>query len=192
MSLSILGGIAKGQVLKVPDGHHIRPIAIRLKRRMFDSWQDFTGETFWDACGGSGAVGLEAWSRGASKVFFTEKDRRVYQILKNNALSLQSKFKENENRDIKLIQGSALNFPFQFEEKLDHLFFAPPYELHQLYRDFLSGLKKLPAIENLWVESDDQKGLSEEILVDYFEIIHKTYRQGTTFLIRGQLNQLKS
>ena len=71
MSVKILGGFARGLNLLVPKGDLIRPTSIMLKRRVFDFFQRMDDKIFIDLCAGSGAVGLEAWSRGAQKFIST-------------------------------------------------------------------------------------------------------------------------
>jgi 16S rRNA (guanine966-N2)-methyltransferase len=67
MSIKILGGIAKGTILFLPDEKLTRPTLVLLKRKIFDAIQNFDGKIFIDACAGSGAIGLEAWSRELKK-----------------------------------------------------------------------------------------------------------------------------
>ena len=61
--MEILGGLAKGMVLKVPEGREVRPTSVRSRRALFDMLGDLTGERFCDLFAGSGAVGIEAASR---------------------------------------------------------------------------------------------------------------------------------
>ena len=87
MSLKILGGKAKGFTISVPPADTIRPMQVMLKRRVFDSYQNLEGVTFVDLCAGSGAVGLEAWSRGADEIYYSEK---VYQVCFQTSGNLKS------------------------------------------------------------------------------------------------------
>ena len=75
MSISILGGVAKGAKLATPSSHNTRPTSVLLKRRLFDSHQSFEGIEFYDICAGSGSMGIEAMSRGAEKVIFVESNQ---------------------------------------------------------------------------------------------------------------------
>ena len=58
MSIKILGGFARGQVLAVPKTDSIRPTSVMLRRRIYDFFQDLDGFYFLDICAGSGAMGF--------------------------------------------------------------------------------------------------------------------------------------
>lgn len=86
MSLRILGGSAKGRALKVPES--ARPSGVRIRKSLFDllAARKPSG-TFLDLHGGSGAVGLEAASRGYA-VTLIEMDARAVRALEDNARAL--------------------------------------------------------------------------------------------------------
>lgn len=70
--MEITAGILRGMSLKAPAGLDVRPTAVRARQALFDSLGDLTGKVFADLCAGSGAMGLEAASRGAASVLFAE------------------------------------------------------------------------------------------------------------------------
>ena len=82
--MEILGGLAKGMTLKVPEGREVRPTSVRSRRALFDMLGYLTGERFCDLFDGSGAVGIEAASRGASQVLLVEKSPRVLSFVRGN------------------------------------------------------------------------------------------------------------
>lgn len=88
--LKILGGTARGRVLKSGPKHPaLRPILARVKKSLFDIlYGRVPNSRFLDLFAGTGAVGLEALSRGASHVAFVEKDRRSIHLLKENLAKL--------------------------------------------------------------------------------------------------------
>ncbi|SEJ81122.1 16S rRNA (guanine(966)-N(2))-methyltransferase RsmD [Deinococcus reticulitermitis] len=89
MSLRILGGVAKGRELRVPES--ARPSSARIRKSLFDllAARAPVGRfpVFLDLHGGSGAVGLEAASRG-HRVILIEKDARAVKALEANARAL--------------------------------------------------------------------------------------------------------
>ncbi len=87
MSVRILGGVAKGRVLKVPES--ARPSTARLRKSLFDLLysRSHEGDAFIDLHGGSGAIGLEAASRGYL-VTLVEKDARAIKLLEQSARDL--------------------------------------------------------------------------------------------------------
>ena len=94
--MEILGGAAKNTVLKVPAGQEVRPTAVRARRALFDSLGDLAGKSVCDLFAGSGALGLEAVSRGASSLLSVEKAPASLAVLKENHKSLAGRCPEAE------------------------------------------------------------------------------------------------
>ena len=165
MSIKILGGLAKGRSLFVPKGQLIRPTSVLLKRRLFDSIQDFSDYEFYDLCAGSGAMGLEAWSRGAKSCFLLEKHRQVYSLLGKNVGIFKDIFgQEISSRPISFQNGamekwlSVQTSVIEREEAI--LFIDPPYEKHNLYKvNTLELLRNPNRKAQVWIESDKDKGV---------------------------------
>ena len=91
--MRIVGGRAKGRRLKVPP-KHTRPTSERVREAVFSAvghrlggWE---GLAVLDVYAGSGALGLEAWSRGADSVVAVDKDRRAVAAIKANAAALDA------------------------------------------------------------------------------------------------------
>lgn len=115
--LRILGGVAKGRALKVPDS--ARPTGARLRKSLFDLLAArFDPGTFLDLYGGSGAVGLEAASRGHD-VTLVDKDKRAVKILDENARALGLK--------ARVLHGDALALLPRLG-RFALVFLDPPYE----------------------------------------------------------------
>ena len=85
----IIGGRAGGRRLQTPKGDLTRPTADRVREALFSALEStlgsLSGLRFLDLYAGSGAVGLEAWSRGAEAVTFVERDRRTAATVRTNA-----------------------------------------------------------------------------------------------------------
>ena len=89
--MRITGGEFGGRNLKVPKSDAIRPTQDRVREALFNIIQcEIAGADFLDLFAGSGAVGLEALSRGARSVTFVEANRRHVAVLKENLGSLGS------------------------------------------------------------------------------------------------------
>lgn len=88
----IIGGSAGGRRLRAPRGELTRPTADRVREALFSALQSrlgsFQGIAFLDLYAGSGAVGLEAWSRGAGAVTLVEQDRRTASLITANARAI--------------------------------------------------------------------------------------------------------
>ena len=89
--MRITGGELCGRILKVPKTDDIRPTQDRVREALFNIIQfETAGSDFLDLFAGSGAVGVEALSRGARHVTFVERDRRHLAVLKENLALLRS------------------------------------------------------------------------------------------------------
>jgi len=88
----IIGGNAGGRRITAPAGQQTRPTTDRVREALFSSIEAWCGSLqglrFLDLYAGSGAVGLEAWSRGAGVVTLVESDRRTARLIGDNARAL--------------------------------------------------------------------------------------------------------
>jgi 16S rRNA (guanine966-N2)-methyltransferase len=88
----IIGGVASGRRLATPPGASTRPTSDRVREALFSSLESavgaLTGLRFLDLYAGSGAIGLEARSRGAVGVTCVEQDRRTAGVVRSNARAL--------------------------------------------------------------------------------------------------------
>jgi 16S rRNA (guanine966-N2)-methyltransferase len=88
----IIGGSAGGRRIAAPAGQQTRPTTDRVREALFSSVEAWCGSLqglrFLDLYAGSGAVGLEAWSRGAGVVTLVESDRRTARLIADNAKAL--------------------------------------------------------------------------------------------------------
>ena len=92
--MRVIGGEYRSRRLKTPRGGAVRPTSDRLRQTLFNVLgPEVAGEVFVDAYAGSGAVGIEALSRGAARAVFIETDRRALAALRENlrALGLERK-----------------------------------------------------------------------------------------------------
>ena len=104
--MRITGGILCRRELKVPRTG-VRPTQDKVRAALFSSLADFVpGTRVLDLFAGSGALGLEAWSRGAASVCWIEADRRVFEVLKQNVTGLCT----GEGGDTQCRLGDALQF----------------------------------------------------------------------------------
>ena len=88
----IISGTAGGRRLATPSGPTTRPTTDRVREALFSSIESWCGSLqglrFLDLYSGSGAVGLEAWSRGAGVVTLVESDRGTARLVADNARTL--------------------------------------------------------------------------------------------------------
>lgn len=122
--MRITGGLLKGKKIKTRKSNSTRPLLSRLRKSLFDIIGDEIREAgFLDLYAGSGAVGIEALSRGAKRVVFIEKKILSVKIIKENLTSCrllsQSKI---WRKDVLTFLSFLLK-----REKFDFIFIAPPY-----------------------------------------------------------------
>ncbi len=89
--MRVIAGIAKGRILAAVPGDSTRPITDRVKSALFSiltSREQIEGCRYLDLFGGTGAVGIEALSRGAGQVVFCERDRAALRTLYRNLETL--------------------------------------------------------------------------------------------------------
>jgi 16S rRNA (guanine966-N2)-methyltransferase len=85
MSLRVIAGKAKGRKIKTVEGDTTRPITDRAKESLFNVLAgDVIDSNWWDLFAGTGAVGIEALSRGATSVRFSDMNKEPIEIIKFN------------------------------------------------------------------------------------------------------------
>ncbi len=118
--MRIISGKYRGKNLKSFDGFDVRPTSDRAREALFSIlYNKVIGSNFLDLCSGTGAIGLEAISRGAKKITFVDSSKESLKILKYNLDSIK------ETADI--CYKDALLFLKETKEKFDIIFFDPPY-----------------------------------------------------------------
>ncbi|MBO5761145.1 MAG: RsmD family RNA methyltransferase [Lentisphaeria bacterium] len=131
--MEIAGGIARGTILEVPRGMDVRPTAIRARKALFDSLGDLSGKRICDLFAGSGALGLEAVSRGAASLVSVEEAPSSIAVIRKNmknvALRVGWEINDTALSPMRLIQGKlpqcikmVVNTPVP-----DIIFADPPY-----------------------------------------------------------------
>jgi len=192
MSIKILGGVARGFPLDTPRSELTRPTSVMVKRKLFDWRQNLEGYIFVDLCSGSGAMGLEALSRGAEKVFLNDPLKSAFITMKNNRDNIIKSFKFEEaqitvtNQDAKVWVSKELGYQLPETEDVI-LFLDPPYENHALYHDVLRILKESKFQGEVWVEADKLRGPKIIEISGAFHSVIKTVEQGDHFVVVGKL-----
>ena len=126
----IIGGTAGGRRLRTPSGALTRPTSDRVREALFSALESalgsLSGLRFLDLYAGSGAVGLEAASRGAAEVTLVEQDRRTAALIRQNARDLGL-------TGVEVVQGSVPHHLGQRSagppgRSYDAVFLDPPYD----------------------------------------------------------------
>ncbi|MBO8201903.1 16S rRNA (guanine(966)-N(2))-methyltransferase RsmD [Streptomyces smyrnaeus] len=125
----VIAGAAGGRRLAVPPGTGTRPTSDRAREGLFSSWESqLGGAAGWqglrvlDLYAGSGAVGLEALSRGAARTLLVEADPRAVRTLKENVRAVGLSGAEvRSGKASQILAGEPPEHPF------DLVFLDPPY-----------------------------------------------------------------
>lgn len=120
--MRIVAGEFKGRRLAGPDGKATRPTSDKVREALFSILGDISGQRVLDLFAGTGAVGLEAISRGASEAVLVERDRRMASVIDRNIGDTAG---SGDDR-VKLVRGDALKY-LASAEPFDLVFVDPPY-----------------------------------------------------------------
>lgn len=122
MRIRIIAGIYGSRFIEAPSGFTTHPMGERVRNALFNMLGDVSGKTILDPFAGSGAISIEAVSRGARQAVAIEKDRKAQSVIATNiaALGLQDK--------IQLIRANCRAWSSTNEDKFFDIIIAdPPY-----------------------------------------------------------------
>jgi 16S rRNA (guanine966-N2)-methyltransferase len=121
----IIGGTAKGRRVEAPRGTSTRPTSDRTREALFSALEallgSWSGVRLLDLYAGSGAVGLEALSRGAEAAVAVERDRRTAGLVRRNAAALGLALRMEARAVSTYLAGEP--------EPFDVAFLDPPYDM---------------------------------------------------------------
>ena len=168
----VITGSARGRRLKELEGMETRPTTDRVKEGIFNIIQfDIEGRKVLDLFSGTGQLGIEALSRGASSAVFVEQRRDAVTLTKDNL-----KLTELADKG-RVVNGEAIAFLASCREKFDLIFIDPPYAAN-LWESVLDAIYRFDILSNHGIiicESPLDKELPQ-MEAPYF--LHRTYRYG--------------
>lgn len=180
--MRVIAGVARSMPLKTPEGADTRPTTDRIKETLFNILQnDIPGCVFVDLFSGSGAIGIEALSRGARKAYFIENAPKALACIQDNL-----QFTKMADKAVVLKQEALLSLNSIFEKEVDIIFMDPPYEsgAEQRVLQLLAGMKYVTDETIIIVEASLRTDLSyvEEC---GFEIVReKKYKTNQHFFLK--------
>ncbi|MFP8874068.1 MAG: 16S rRNA (guanine(966)-N(2))-methyltransferase RsmD [Myxococcota bacterium] len=125
----IAGSLRHRRLRRPPKG--VRPTSDRVREALFASLGSLEGRRFLDLYAGTGAVGIEAVSRGATEVVFVERSRQSLEVLRDNLADL------GVESGVRVLEGDAGVHLSQFRERgetFDLVFVDPPYDSDEASR----------------------------------------------------------
>jgi 16S rRNA (guanine(966)-N(2))-methyltransferase RsmD len=167
----VIGGKFRSRRLKTLSGLHVRPTPDRLRETLFNVLApEIEGTIFLDAYAGSGAVAIEALSRGARHAILFERNPAAIAIIRENLDSLKI------GGEATIVRGNALTLITRHQA--DIVFVDPPYSQERDYQAILEMLNQLP-VQLAIAQHDSHLALPESI-----GTLHRTrvIRQGSNSL----------
>ncbi|WP_406454083.1 16S rRNA (guanine(966)-N(2))-methyltransferase RsmD [Streptomyces sp. NBC_01622] len=140
----VIAGTAGGRRLAVPPGTGTRPTSDRAREGLFSTWQSLlgaplNGERVLDLYAGSGAVGLEALSRGAGHTLLVEADAKAARIVRENIKNVGLPGAEvRAGKAEQVVQMPAPTEPYDIVF-LDPPYVVPDYDLREILLTLRSG-----------------------------------------------------
>lgn len=168
--MRVITGTARGRRLETLEGEDVRPTTDRVKEAVFSVIQFETeGRVFLDLFAGSGQMGIEALSRGATRAYFADSAKKSVETVRRNLN------KTNLSDRAKVFHSDYRSFLSMCSERFDIAFLDPPYS---------AGI--LPdALERVAEHMKDtgviiaENPVNEEILSNYGEfVLDRQYRYG--------------
>jgi 16S rRNA (guanine966-N2)-methyltransferase len=144
----IIAGEYRGRRIKVPDRPGLRPTPDRVRETLFNwlgQWLD--GLSCLDLFAGTGALGFEAASRGATRVVMVESDRAAFE-------SLQATRQIIGAASVEPVLADAVQYLERGGERFDVVFLDPPFRQNALPAVFQRLAKRLKSGARIYVESD--------------------------------------
>ena len=172
--MRIISGKFKGHKLNIPKNFSIRPTTDRFKESLFSIINsekyssNIDGKYFLDLCSGSGGIGIEAFSRGAKKVYMIDKNQNAINLINKNLSKIELNIELGKNlfvlkQDITKIE--KLQLP-----QFDFIYFDPPYRSN-IYSTVLKIISDNKILNNkglILVETDKLLNIDKLNLEEIF------------------------
>lgn len=137
--MRIAGGTLRGRTVRTPSSEILRPTQDAVREAVFSMLAKVLPDaTFLDLYAGTGAVGIEAWSRGAKSIVWIEKNPRVFRLLESNCETL---LPPNVLSGCTLLHADAMQWlrhPTIPQKSVDIVFVDPPYVIQEGADDGMS------------------------------------------------------
>lgn len=171
--MRIISGKFRGLKLQPPVDYSIRPTSDRLKESLFSILESnkynikIENSNVIDICSGTGALGIEALSRGAKLIYFIDKDPKAINVLQKNISKLKIDYKDETY--IKIIRDDANKALQNIKNNFDIVLIDPPYNSNVI-EECLVKLKQYNLINfNSYIFAESSK--NENINFDGFDLL---------------------
>lgn len=169
--MRIISGTARGTKLFTLEGQATRPTLDRVKESFFNIIQnEIKDSLFLDLFSGSGAIGLEAASRGAKRVILCDKSKDAIKIINKNIEKTHLKEKtEIYNLDYEILLNTKV------KEKLDIIYIDPPYNSDFAISSIglLINNKLVNENSNIIIETDNEREILDKLQKMKIQVLDK-------------------
>ncbi|MFV0254817.1 MAG: 16S rRNA (guanine(966)-N(2))-methyltransferase RsmD [Erysipelotrichaceae bacterium] len=160
--MRVISGVYRSRKLESLTGDNTRPTIDRVKEAIFASLYNLKNKYFLDLFAGSGSIGIEALSRGASFVLFNENNHNALKIIKKNLnnLKITEGFKLNSLNYLECLSSVDIKFDF--------IYLDPPFnsDYYQKALDLIEKYQLLNELGIIIIESD----LLLELTSSYYQV----------------------
>nr|WP_317282309.1 16S rRNA (guanine(966)-N(2))-methyltransferase RsmD [uncultured Sellimonas sp.] len=181
--MRVIAGSARRLQLKTIEGQDTRPTTDRIKETLFNMIAPYLSDCrFLDLFSGSGAIGIEALSRGAKKAYFVENNPKAMACIKENLIHTRL-----SDRGITM-QTDALSAlaRLEREEPFDYIFMDPPYQAQAEYQvlEYLRNSHVVNADTTIIIEASLKTDFSYLEEMGYVLIKEKKYKTNKHLFIK--------
>ena len=181
--MRIISGTSRGTKLYTLEGQATRPTLDRVKESLFNIIQNEVYDSiFLDLFSGSGAIGLEAASRGAKKVILCDKSKDAIKIINKNIEKTHLKEKiELYNLDYETLLNTKI------KENIGIIYIDPPYDSDFAIKSvkILINKKLVNENSNMIIETDNEEKILEKLEKEQVEITDKRkYGRATLIFLK--------
>lgn len=172
--MRVISGTAKGKKLKSPSDETVRPTLDRVKENLFNIIGfDIRDSVVLDLFAGSGALGIEALSRGAKRCYFVDNDKRSIELVRHNLKETRLE----ENAIVLMSDAEHVIERLATQgEKFDYIFIDPPY-CQGIVQKILKQLEKCNIMQEegfVIIETDRAEKLPDQI-TDLYKTKEREY-----------------
>lgn len=157
--MRVIAGKFRSRPLHSLRGMDIRPTSDRLRETLFNvvtsgNPDELAGSVWVDLFAGTGAVGIEALSRGAAQVYFVESSKEAAEIIQKNLRSL------GIEKGFEVLRKEAIRAISDLEQRgsrADYIFLDPPYAMREVYAQTLATLAESTVGRNATTIAEHEK-----------------------------------
>ena len=187
--MRIISGEARGRTLFAPAGEQTRPTSDKIRGSLFNILNGCVkGAEVLDLFGGTGALALEALSRGAARAVISDSARAAIEVIRRNAANVLKDALDERTLILKADYRSAISSVSG--RKFDLVFLDPPYRMLDAYGDAIARLSRADALaEDAVVVAERRRDASISVPEDFEIFDTRQYGETAVDFVRRRREQ---